>query len=330
MKILVLCFLFAILTVTTFAQSKSIQIAIFREGGIIIPFAEYINQTWTISLPEANINTEIKSISDLPLPWFEKNGSYSTSWYYQPAIGASKIFEVTNKPTKIKNHGNENWGFIIPHENSVAPSYEHHKNIGITSNEKSDIYSMLDLKTDTKTRKRLLPLIVSAFNKNEAKQIIALDHQNKENKKSGNIEFKKFTPIYMQRKLIPITITKLSRSRTILNGFHIYYIEARREYNKRKTDHDPSCPVVSIFNSWVIQDKDGVFNMLDESSIITDCDGKEGGKEGASVTPLGTIKIDNRAFIVTEEHGYEDEGYVILEFKNRKIKQLLTVAGGGL
>ena len=59
--------------------------------------------------------------------------------------------------------------------------------------------------------------------------------------------------------------------------------------------------------------------------FLTDCD----GIEVRSAEPLAALHLADRLFWILQEHGYEDESYVVAEIAPSGIRYRLTFNGGG-
>jgi hypothetical protein len=135
-----------------------------------------------------------------------------------------------------------------------------------------------------------------------------------------------YYPSSAERKEAKLTAGKLYRSREPINGQRIYYIEAKKEYkNPAFAGTEPSCHTISFFKGWILQNENGRLSSIDSRYMLSDCD----MKAIASTKLLGILTISGRIFVMTEDHGYEDESYVILELKGSRIKRVLRVYGGG-
>ena len=122
-----------------------------------------------------------------------------------------------------------------------------------------------------------------------------------------------------------MTLAKLYRSKSSINGRHLYYIEVEKQYQKPAGARDSSCYGVSLLSGWVTKDKDGVLALLNESFGVTDCDGKE---RGSGVELFSVMTLNNRTFLFTVEHGWEDESYIIYELTEFGLNRLLETFGG--
>lgn len=87
---------------------------------------------------------------------------------------------------------------------------------------------------------------------------------------------------------------------------------------------DWQCYHLSELSGWLLKEKDGSFNLTNESFWITDCDRKGGG----SVEMFSILRLDDRNFLFTVDHVYDNEMYVIYELGEFGLKRLLETFGG--
>ncbi|MGH9897660.1 MAG: hypothetical protein ACRD4L_02250, partial [Pyrinomonadaceae bacterium] len=131
--------------------------------------------------------------------------------------------------------------------------------------------------------------------------------------------------IPQRKKNVPLFMTKAYRSKATVKDATLYYIEAKKEYTKLPTVNDAGCPNTSVLQVWVTEDSLGRMNVKKAMVDLTDCD----WKTVEDVRSFATIKIDNREFIVSVKHGWEDENYVIYEISQAGFRQLLKTNAGG-
>ena len=99
-----------------------------------------------------------------------------------------------------------------------------------------------------------------------------------------------------------------------------------KQYGKPPGAEADSCGSgVTFLYGWVTRGKDGTLALVNEKVGLTDCDGKE---RGSSVVLFSVLTVNNRTFIFTVEHGWEDESYVIYELTDIGINRVLETLGG--
>jgi len=76
---------------------------------------------------------------------------------------------------------------------------------------------------------------------------------------------------------------------------------------------------------WLVPAEGNTFSLVNPEVFFTDCDGK-----GVRVAePLAALRLSDLQFWILQEHGYEDESYVIAEIRAAKIRYPIRVSGGG-
>jgi hypothetical protein len=140
---------------------------------------------------------------------------------------------------------------------------------------------------------------------------------------SGTASLFKFGPPESAPKRNKVELTtKFYRSESPLSGEYLYYFDARKEY---EIPHLSSSGPVSLFSGWASVETraGGQMGFILSEIVFTDTD----MKGPLTSRPLGILKLSGRTFIFMEEHGWEDESYVILEL-NGGIHRLLETRGG--
>jgi hypothetical protein len=279
------------------AGAGHFKVSILREDGVLIPFAEYRDGNWYAPRPkqEAYVSSE-NSLADLPEAWFVKDSEFSPTWYFWPSDGPPKVLNA-GKIVKVVNHGPENWGLACDYPGKPLQANEHHKNIGIALDVEKKVESPLELTNSSPDSKRILNFIQpTSF------------------------------PYDETRPKAELTLSNVYRNRYAIDGQYIYHFRAQKEYGKTGSSSDPACNEIAILKGWILQNKQGELKLLDNQIALTDCDMKI---DFSFVRPLGILTVGDRAFIFTEDHGYEDESYSIFEMNGSGIKRVLNIYGGG-
>ncbi len=103
------------------------------------------------------------------------------------------------------------------------------------------------------------------------------------------------------------------------------YFEAERSYPTGPFFADTTCPTRSVMSGWLVRSDAGALTLLDPKVFVTDCDGKETN----TLFPLGAVRAGTRSYWVMQEHGWEDETFVLLEVGPSHVKEVMRVEGGG-
>ena len=80
-----------------------------------------------------------------------------------------------------------------------------------------------------------------------------------------------------------------------------------------------------MMTGWLVPGDAGTSILRDPRVFLTDCD----AKEARTALPLAALHVSGQLFWVLEEHGYEDETYVIAEVGPSGVRYLITADGGG-
>jgi len=192
---------------------------------------------------------------------------------------------------------------------------EHHRNIGVALDVDKWIDNPIEIINGSQERRRITSFIRPAFDKSEGIRPPGID----------SLEPYVHYPSNAERRKARLIISRLYRSSEPIDGQRIYYVEAKKEYkNPFFSKTDPTCNTISFFKGWIAQNKRGSPRLIDSRYILSDCDMKS-----TTLTKLlGILPMRDRIFFITEDHGYEDESYRILELKGSRIKQVLNVYGG--
>jgi len=298
------------------ADRDQFTIGILRGDSVIVPFGEYRDGEWLARWPKPDGHGEdaVNSLADLSDAWFYRNKELSTTWYYRASSGVATLIK-TSRLIKVQNHCQDNWAILCDFPGKPLIAGEHHRNIGVALDVDKWIDNPIEIINSSRERGRVSSFIRPAFDKSEGKKPPGIDSL-------GTVVH---YPSNAERRKAKLIISRLYRNREPIDGQRIYYVEAKKEYkNQFLSRTDPSCNTISYFKGWIMQNKRGGMRLIDSRYILSDCDMK-----AATLTKfLGILPISGRIFLITEDHGYEDESYEILELKGSRVKRVLKVYGG--
>ena len=80
-----------------------------------------------------------------------------------------------------------------------------------------------------------------------------------------------------------------------------------------------------MITGWLVPTAGGALTVRDAKVFLSDCD----EKEVRTALPLAAVHLAKQVFWVLQEHGYEDETYVIAEIGSTGVRYRLEVNGGG-
>ena len=76
---------------------------------------------------------------------------------------------------------------------------------------------------------------------------------------------------------------------------------------------------------WLIPANTGTLALRDPKVFLTDCD----AKEVRTALPLAALRVLGQLYWVLQEHGYEDESYLIAKILPTEVQYPINVNGGG-
>jgi hypothetical protein len=296
-------------------------VAILRADGTLVPFAQYGNggfyNPWPRPQPCRGCSDEIypHSLGGLPHPWFVQGGRMPKRWYRRSPNGTLTVLNAL-KIVEVENHSQKNWAVRtdFPPE-SAEGSHDANTGLAITTTNLR-IESMVESKPEPDG---LPSFINEVFDADETTKIEKLATDDP----SITASLFKFglPESAAKRNQVEVT-TKFYRSESPINGEYLYYFEARKEYELPRSS---SSGHVSLFSGWASVEtrEGGQMGLILSEIVFTDTD----MKGPTTSRPMGILKLSGRTFIFVEEHGWEDESYVILEL-NDGIHRLLETLGG--
>lgn len=311
---------------THVSDLQRFQVGVLRTDGTIVPFAEYRNRIWWNPWPEnieidPNNGIPSKSLSGHPEPWFQSCVVTSCTWYFWPSSDTRRILS-SRKVVQVENHSDNNWALLTAMSDAVADKDgAHHKNIGLALSADLKLEGMkaIDIagKEATYAAAFIKPTFISLENA-EIDRNLAIRESKEYYEKTG------FPISKADRSKVELELTKLSRTSSSIDGRNLYYFQIEKKYTRPEGLPDWQCHHISELSGWLLKEKDGSFNLTNESFWITDCDKKGGG----SIELSSILRLDNRAFVFTVDHVYDSEIYVIFELEDFGLKRLLETSGG--
>lgn len=302
---------------------------ILRGDGTLVPFAQYGNGGWYNPWPNPRgsaesvyaEDTEVipHSLGELPEPWFRQCGKIPETWYFWSLAATPAVLSVS-RVMQVENHSQKNWALLTDFPKQSAEN-SHHLNIGVALNVNEKVEPMIEIKPESVEAADLLSFIKQLFDEAETAELNKI-HAEQLRELEASTPF--FSLSSEARAKVRMSITKLSRSKSSLNGKHLYYFEAEKQYGRPATSTDPSCNDVSLFQGWMDATELGGLGLEDSRLFLTDCD----MKGPSTATPLGIMTLKNKIFLFVSEHGWEDESYMILELSNSGLHKVLETFGG--
>lgn len=289
---------------TTIAESPSVAVAIVRPDGYLVPFAAFGNGQWERAWPAADEeNTNNPTFENTPNVWRRHGQSVPTAWYLWSGSGT--------KPTQVRVTG---IGSVEAHcqaqvalETDLPPiKLDHPRKRGVAV----DTTLPLTVVEDVRPSHTLWKLAEHAV----APRLAELENQRA---RASRIPMPTETPKPNAR------ITALYRESQSARS-PLYFV-AEKPYRTGRTPAEPKCHAVTIMTGWLIHADDDRLLLRTPRIFLTDCD----GKEVRTADPLAALHLADRLFWILQEHGYEDESYIVAEIAPSGIRYRISASGGG-
>lgn len=307
--ILVVSAILSLFTRQALASDRTV-LGILRPDGGIVPFALFdgsvFSNPW--SKPEGYGPRDPNTVAELERPWFSPFTSPSDKWLAWLPEGPQVLKAKSQK--QMEAHCSLVWG--LPTEKVVRrlPNkvYEPTK-LAVVTNRPLEVLAFADVATDSKEAKRFVDLIKPVFDQNEAKDA----------KNAGKGDFQALELRKVNYGTAPIKITSL-KSVALNRAESLYFLQARREYDKARLSEDRGCEIVTYQNAWFRGQK-----LIKSEYVTSDCD-MQNVPQGE---PFAVIRGDNKTYVIHENIGYEGESYSILSLTPAGLQEVLETYGGG-
>lgn len=309
-------------------ETSQFMIGMLRADGTLVPFAQYGNGGWWNPWPKPRDVTDSiyaesteaidHSLADLSEPWFTQCGEPPATWFLWTSEGAFSELRAS-KIMRVGAHSGTNWGLStdLPTRVSKDPL---HDIIGVAINVRQKIEPFIEIKTPSTEGKEISSFIKEIADVEETAEV---DRMRVE----APPAFVNSSPVFSlskeERAKVATSLTVLYRSNSVVNGEHVYYFEAEKQYQKRSTSGDPGCNDVFLCQGWISRDEKDGLGLMAGNFLITDCDRKGPG----TMIPVGIMTLKEQTFLFVREHGWEDESYTILELSQSRLRRVLKTVG---
>jgi hypothetical protein len=181
---------------------------------------------------------------------------------------------------------------------------------------------MSAIETQAEESSLLLALLTPAFERSESRAIS--EASKAEPVREGRL-LAGHPLSSLERNAVSLSVNHAYRARGPVQGQHLYYVEAQKEYETPSSFEYAGCQSVSFYRVWLVQSQGQEPILLDEDFILTDCD----YVEADFWSPFGYIQLPNGVFVLSYRHGYEDESYLILRLEGERLVKVIETSGGG-
>ena len=272
------------------------MIGMLRGDGTLVPFAQYGNGGWWNPWPKPRQVAESiyaesteamdHSLADLSEPWFTQCGKIPTPWFFSSSAGTFTVLRAS-RVVQVRAHSGTNWGLLtdFPQRTSNDPL---HDVIGVVATVRQEIEPFVKIEPASPQGKEIGAFIKQIFDNEDGAKVEA-------------------------------SVTVLYRSNSAVNGEHLYYFEAEKQYPKQGS----GCSDVSLFQGWISEDERHGLGLMASNFVLTDCD----RKGPSTMIPIGSMKLQEQIFLFVREHGWESESYIILELNQSGLHRVLQTVG---
>jgi hypothetical protein len=197
-----------------------------------------------------------------------------------------------------------------------------HDHLGVAATVNQKIDPAIEIKTTSPEANDITSFVREIFTNFETEEI---DRIRADSPSSiTNLSPLVFSMSKEERAKVQVAVTRLYRTNSLVNGEHVYYFEAEKQYQKPTTLRDQGCHDISLLQGWISTDEKGGVGLNASQLVFTDCD-----KKGpTTMVPLALMRFKDRTFLFVTEHGWESASYTILELDTSGLHKLLETAGG--
>ena len=286
------------------AQGQRFTVAIVRPDGALVPFAAYDAGRWERAWPEPDEATDAKAVDSVPSVWRRRDGRVPDVWRVWPSSGAPGITVQVNGVEVVEAHCQRQIALKTDLSSAKA---EHPLKFGIAIDSASIPVSAVEEvhRSDAQWAAAERAALAS-FSQLEAAQAT---------RDRGQLPRETPAPVAQ--------ITALYRQ--IKTPRSPMYFVAEKKYSTARYPEYAQCTAVTIMTGWLMPTDTGTYAVLQPRVFLTDCDAKEARR----AVPFGAFRVSNQLYWVIQEHGYEDESYLIVELRQSGIRYPIEVNGGG-
>jgi len=287
------------------AQTQRFAVAIVRVDGRIVPFAAYDGGRWERAWPEAGEGIgATPTIDTTPSVWRRRGDPVPTLWRVWPASGGTSIQAQVSGVEVVEAHCT---GQVALKTNLPSTTGEHPRKFGIAVDSSSVLVGAVeDVRRSDSLWATAGRTVRASFSRLEIAQAAGKGEQ-----------LPRDTPTPVAQMTALYREAKSPRS-------PLYFV-AEKKYRTARFPENRRCGARTIMTGWLLPTDAGALTLADVKVFLTDCD----AKVARSGLPLAAFRVSDRLFWVLQEHGYEDETFVIAEVGPSDVRYRIEVNGGG-
>jgi hypothetical protein len=301
-------------------EKAPLWIGLMKADGMLIPLGRYEAGTWHLASPSLEMSEETRKRLRIPVfPEDQRRSAYPSRWF----LSTSGARDYPVKSGKVIEYDDE--FFKAPALETDYPdvqqerNYIPHRPIGAAANKASVLVRMIDLSVSDSTVAQIMAVVKSKWEASEDRIITG------ENRIYDDRVLHSGHPIAQQpRAQTPFSTFKVKKGESLVGGKGFYQVSAVKKYPRPRDMSDSDCEGLTYFRSLLHKTNDSLA-MLSHSVSLTDCDGKGSYVEA---DPFSLIDVDGRAFLITEELGYEDHDFLIYEIRDDGLRCVMAFYRG--
>jgi len=298
------------------AASPAFTLAVMRRDGVMVPFAQYDGRRWQNKWPTPFTRTDVPiSLSSVPKDWWGKVPA-GTVWTLYPSAGDPRPVRIT-APHLFSTHCVANVGLRTDYRSSQAlplPFVHHHPKDGLVVAGDLQIEPIEALRTDMPAWDALLDQVTQSVDVIEAKA-------------EGDWSWQGARGFFNRktRAGIPVSVEVICRTPGITPGTFVHYFEAVRRYAVPKRRGQTAGDFTAFSQGFVLPGRPP--SSAPDSGRCTGAFGDQANPE--YLLPLGAFRVDGKLFWAVQWSGRGRERYAVLEIGQKKVSEVIGVAGGG-
>ncbi|HEU4689378.1 MAG TPA: hypothetical protein VFS23_13480 [Vicinamibacterales bacterium] len=286
------------------AEPTSFTLAIARLDGRLVPFATFDNGEWDKPWPEADQASKSPLVIDaIPSIWLKRGERVPTSWTVWPSSGTRSVRTRVRGVEAVNAHCQRQVALAT----DLAPiKGDDHSKRGIAVDTDLVIGGVEEVPASDAQRRAAERSILASFDRLELQESL----------RSG-------VSLMVESPAPSVRIVVLYRERGQVRS-PMYFV-AEKAYKNGRPQAGTGCPDRTVLTGWLLPDRTGQLSLKDHDIFFTDCDGK--GIRTAQA--LAALHVSDRSFWILQEHGYEDETFVVVEITADGVHRQREAAGGG-
>jgi len=289
----------ALLMPTVGAESLRFAVAIVRLDGGVVPFAAYEDGQWDRAWPQADEGIDASAtMEDTPSIWRKRGARVPAVWHVWPTSGGSPIDARVTGIDILEAHCSAQVALTT---NLPPRKGDHALKFGVAVDSEAIPIAHIDEVQQFDALWTRAERTVRAHFAELERAEASKNHQR--------------LPEPSSMRAIGLTALYAERSHPFM-----YFVAERGDART------PSgCGPLTIITGWLVQNAAGQQEIISPKVFVTDCD----AKEVRTALPLGAFHLANRYFWILQEHGYEDETYIIADIQPTDVRYVIDVNGGG-